>query len=99
MPLSVSTPLARSESVVFAELGDQVVMLDTKAGRYYELDAVGTRVWELLEGRLSMAGLRDALTAEFDVDEETCLNDLSGFLEELAALGLVAAALDGAEGG
>lgn len=92
MPLPVSAPLARSESVVFSELDDQVVMLDSRAGRYYELDVIGARIWMLLKDRLTLAQLRDALTAEYDVDDETCLRDLASFLEELAALGLVAVA-------
>ncbi len=90
MPLPVSAPLARSESVVFSELDDQVVMLDSRAGRYYELDAIGARIWMLLKDRLTLAQLRDALTAEYDVDDETCLGDLVNFLEELVGLGLVA---------
>lgn len=90
MPLPDSAPLARSESVVFSELDDQVVMLDSRAGKYYELDAIGARVWMLLKDSLTLEQLRDALTAEYDVDDETCLRDLASFLEELAALGLVA---------
>ncbi len=92
MSLPISAPLVRSESVVFTELDDQVVMLDPESAKYYELDPVGARIWMLLEDKPSMTELRDALTAEFDVDGETCLNDLADFLDNLAGLGLISAA-------
>lgn len=95
MKLPMSAPLVRSGAAVFTELDDQVVMLDTEGGKYYELDPVGSRVWALLEGEPPMAALRDALTAEFEVDPETCLNDLAEFLEKLVDLGLVAVGQDG----
>ena len=91
------TPLARNEAVVFTELDGEVVMLDAKAGRYYELDSVGSRIWTLLEDKPTMAQLRAALAAEFDVSSETCLEDISHFMNELAKRGLVAEVVDGAE--
>ena len=64
-------------------------MLDVNSGKYYELDTIGARIWVLLEDKPSISMLRDALTAEYDVDSETCLNDLNDFLENLAGLGLI----------
>ena len=89
MSLPASVALARNESVVFTELDDEVVMLDVDSGKYYELDAIGARIWALLEDKPSVASLRDTLTAEYDVDGETCLKDLDGFLGNLAGLGLI----------
>lgn len=89
------TPL-RSKATEFAELDDgTVVLLDIESGRYYEFDPVGSRIWKLLEDSPSMTQLRDALTAEFDVDDATCLDDLADFLGRLAELGLVGAAAEG----
>ena len=66
-------------------------MLDTRSGQYLELDAVGARIWMLLEDGPSMLELRDLLTAEFDVDAETCLNELTEFVEKLVELKLIVA--------
>lgn len=92
--LKASVRIARSESVEFADLGDEVVMLDLDSGKYLELDDIGGRIWMLLESRPTMTALRDALAAEFDVDDETCLNDLAEFIEELAGRGLVVVEAD-----
>ncbi len=92
MNFPVSAPHAHGKAVVYTELDDAtVVLLDTVKGAYYELDAVGSRIWQLLEGGLSAMQLRDALTGEFDVDEPTCLDDLADFLGNLAELGLIVA--------
>ena len=95
MNLSTSVPLTRKKSVVFTELDDQVVMLDTRSGKYLELDSIGSRIWMMLEGEPSMIKLRDALIDEFDVDGETCLSDLAEFVSRLIELELVSVDLDG----
>ena len=79
----------RSEAVVFTELDDLVVMLDTDKGLYYELDGVGSRIWNLLEEEPTVRGLHRALTGEFDVDAETCRDELLTFIEKLHGLSLV----------
>lgn len=94
MAPSNSAPLAHSKSVVFADLGEETVILDTESGKYYELDSVGARIWALLEDKPTMAELRDKLTDEFDVDGETLLKDLSDFLGTLGGYGLIAAACE-----
>lgn len=91
MALPDSVPLVRSKAVAFTDLDGEIVMLDTEGGHYYELDAVGSRIWALLEDEPCMAKLREALTAEYDIDGETCGRDLAEFLGELEELGLVAA--------
>ena len=95
MNLPTFVPLMRKKSVVFTELDDQVVMLDTRSGKYLELDSIGSRIWMMLEGEPSMIKLRDALIDEFDVDEETCLSDLAEFVSRLIELELVSVDLDG----
>ncbi|MDD9936518.1 MAG: PqqD family protein [Myxococcales bacterium] len=61
-----------------------VVVMDEK--QLHRLNGVGTRVWELCDGRTVQA-IADALTAEFRVDEETALADVRGFVDELVGLG------------
>ncbi len=97
MNLPDPASLVRNEAIVFTELDGVVVMLDAKVGRYYELDPVGSRIWTLLEDKPSLVQLRDALTTEFDVSGEACLEELTQFMSELTKRGLVTEAGDGAE--
>lgn len=79
----------RVESVVHAELDEALVMLDLDVGRYYDLDPVARRVWNLLEAESSVASVRDALMTEYAVDGRTCLRDLLAFVGTMAEHGLV----------
>ena len=82
--------LTRAEAMIHADLDDVVVMMDTEEGRYLELDAVGARIWKLLEPGRSIIDIRDALLKEYEVDGDTCLRDLTEFAARLAELGAVA---------
>ncbi|MGD8863260.1 MAG: PqqD family protein [Myxococcales bacterium] len=61
-----------------------VVVLDDK--RLHTLNPVGTRVWELCEGR-SVGEVARVLCEEFEVDEATALRDVQTFVAELRELG------------
>ena len=85
--------LHRNSEIIHAPVGtDDLVMLSVEAGRYYSLNAVGRRLWELLEQPRTISDLRAAINAEFDVDKETCEADIIKFVGEMIDNGLVHAA-------
>lgn len=84
-----SSRVARGEAIIFTELDDTVVMMDVEEGRYYELDPVGARVWDLIESGPRIAEVCEALVAEYDVSPETCRDDVAAFLGRLNHLGVV----------
>ena len=71
--------------VVTREVDGASVLLDTETGRYFTLDAVGTRIWALLSTTTSIEGAYDSLLNEFDVDPQTLRNDLDTLVEVLVA--------------
>jgi hypothetical protein len=78
------------ESVVLAaptqvgcSLGEEVMILNLEDGVYYGLDAVGSRIWELLQKPRSVAEICEVLVEEFEVEKQRCEQDLLGFLREL----------------
>lgn len=83
--------IRRRPTVVGTDVGDLHVLLNDDL-RYLGLDPVATRVWELLAEPRTLDELVDQLTAEYEVDEETCRHDvdllLVSFVEhELVAVG------------
>ena len=50
-------------------LDGEAVLLDLASGTYFGLDAVGTRIWELLDQRQPLAAILDAILDEYDVEE------------------------------
>ena len=47
-PLRPDALLVRSPDQVFGEIDGKVVLMSIENGEYYNLNAVGSRVWELL---------------------------------------------------
>jgi hypothetical protein len=54
------------------------------------LNTVGSRVWELADGRRTVDEIAGVLAQEFDVDMDQARDSASGFVDELAAKGLLA---------
>jgi len=58
-------------------------MMSVENGKYYGLDDIGSRIWELIERPVKVSDLIDTLLERFDVDRETCEIDVLKFLNEL----------------
>jgi hypothetical protein len=75
--------------VLFAVLDEQAVLLNLATGVYHGLDAVGTRIWQLLSEQNSLEGVRAAMLEEFEVQPERLERDLGVFLAEMVERGLL----------
>lgn len=71
------------EDVVSREIEGETVILDLKHGTYFGLDAVGTRIWQLLVEHGRVLPAFEALLTEYDVDEGTLRADLTELLSQL----------------
>lgn len=89
MSIQPTSRVARSEAIVFTELGDVTVMMDAELGNYYELNAVGAKIWALAEFRPRFAEVCEALVAEFEVATETCADEVHAFMDELLRLEVI----------
>ncbi|MEM8994224.1 MAG: PqqD family protein [Acidobacteriota bacterium] len=78
-----------NDDVLFRQLDDEAVLLDLDSQRYFGLDAVGTRLWALLQEDPSLPRAREILLAEFDAGPEVLDGDLEVFLSELVERELV----------
>ncbi|HEY0733678.1 MAG TPA: lasso peptide biosynthesis PqqD family chaperone [Herpetosiphonaceae bacterium] len=87
--ISKSAVVVATKEQVSSDLEGEAVILNLKNGMYYGLDAIGSRIWELLQQPQSVAALRDAIMAEYDVDAERCERDLLALLSNLAEVQLI----------
>lgn len=79
----IKEPLRPSSDAVESRVGDETVLLHLKSGTYFGLDAMGTRIWEMLKEGVSGAEICKRLTEEFDVSQEVAEADARRFLGEL----------------
>jgi hypothetical protein len=76
--------------VLAAHLGDDAVLLDLNAKRYYRLNESAASAFKALEAGEGLDGAIARLLAEFDVDEAEATRAVDTLLTDLAARGLVA---------
>jgi len=81
--------IATNPQAVFCQVAGEAVILDVASGRYFALDAVGTAIWQSLSTPRTLTAVCDAIQAEYDVSRDRCEADVSAFLEQLAAQGLI----------
>lgn len=64
-------------------------MMDIEAGKYFSLNPVATRIWELLENPRSLDELCLLLQKEYDVSEVRCRQETEACIKDLIGFGLV----------
>jgi len=83
-----------SPDVLFRELEGEAVMLDLGSERYFGLDEVGARIWQLLDQHHDVETVVAQVLAEYEVGEEQLRRDLADLIENLVDAGLVTVADD-----
>lgn len=85
----VGGTLRRRERVLAATQGDATVLMDAASGRYFTLNDVAGRIWELLATPRSMGDLVTELAAEYEVLPERLIPDVLTLTERLLELSLL----------
>jgi hypothetical protein len=84
-----ATTLARPGNLVASEIDGEMVILNVDSGHFFQLNQVGSRIWEALETPVTTGALCRAMEDRFEVDEATCRSDLVEFIGLLSQHGLV----------
>ena len=79
----------RTDNVVWRQVADEVVMLDTSRAQYLGVNKTGAALWPLLVEGSSRSALVQALTEHFGIDEATATADTDAFLSSLRELDLL----------
>ncbi len=67
-----------------SRLGTEFVILDAPGSVVRGLNPTGARVWELIDGRRSVAEIASCVASEFGVPAERALHDVAPFVVKLA---------------
>jgi hypothetical protein len=89
MPLDADTAVVRSHDVLGETVGAEVVLLELGADRYFRLNGTGARLWQALEQPTTPRALASLLSSDHGIDTERALGEVEGFLNGLAARGLI----------
>ncbi len=83
--------MKRLREVAWRLIEGEAVIVTPADSMMHSLNEVGTRIWELLDGKRSLADIAATLQSEFEVDEARAEEDAVWFAECLAKKGLVSA--------
>jgi len=78
-----------SQDQVSCDLSGESAILNLKAGVYYGLNEVGTKVWKLIQEPKRVSELWDAILEEYEVEPHRCETDIMALLQDLLDNGLI----------
>ena len=79
--MQMTTVVRRHPSLLASQVNDDVVLFSAERGMYYGTQAVGGRIWSLIQDETSVSDICERVLAEFSVERENC--------EQLETEGLV----------
>lgn len=84
-----STRVTVPTTVMFRDLDGEAVILETRSGRYFGLNEVGTRMWLLLQRHGELEAAYRQLATEYQVAPHELRQDLQEFVTTLASRQLI----------
>ena len=75
---------SKSPSAAYQIIEGEAVIINSSEQMVNVLNPVGSRIWDLADGRKTIAEIAELLAQEFDVSYETALKDAIEFTGDLA---------------
>ena len=77
--------VSRSSEVVSREMGGEMLILVPTSNRLYTLNTVGRKIWESLDGKITIGGIVSMISDEFKIEKGTVQKDVIEFTDDLCA--------------
>ena len=74
--LEENTVCVKSEDVVFRTIEGETIILNIKNSTYYDLNEVGTEIWERTDGEKSIIDIAKDISKIYDVSVEKAKKDI-----------------------
>jgi hypothetical protein len=81
--ISETSIVSRAPDVIATELDGEAVLMSIAGGQCYGFDAIGTRIWSMIERPTPVGEVVAALIDAYDVAADTCRRDVTRLLAEL----------------
>lgn len=81
--------VCQSKDIDATDLDGEKVMMNLELGKYFALNPVGSRIWELMDSEISIQEIINTLLSEYKVDEQVCEKSVLEFLEKLKNANLI----------
>ena len=87
--LTLDSTITQNKETLSSAIDDELVLLSIINNKYYGMDSVGNRIWDLLSKPIVIGDMIAALIKEYDISAAECEKDVFSFLDELCSENLV----------
>ena len=88
--ININNVVSRRNDIDTTDLNGEIVMMDLEKGRYFSLNGVGSRIWEIIEEPIGINKIVDCLLEEYDVNRNECEENVLEFLGKLDDANIIA---------
>jgi hypothetical protein len=89
MSITKNTVVQRRKDALSAQVGDDIVLMNSKVDNYYGLDKIGSDIWQRMEQPIAVERLCAELTSVYEGDAATIETEVLELLERLRQSGLI----------
>ena len=72
-----------NQELLQSEIDGETIMMSIDNGKYYGLNTVASRIWEIIKEEPLFSELIDKLVEEYNIDKLQCEQDTKEFLDNL----------------
>ena len=87
--LTLSSAIERNNEILATAIDGEFVMMSIDTGKYYGLNSVGSRIWELIAQPTSVESVCKTLLGEFSVEKQKCEKEVLDILQQMFQKNLV----------
>ena len=81
--INLNTVVSHRTDIDTTDLNGDIVMMDLEKGKYFSLNGVGSRIWNLVEEPVKVSNVVDSLLEEYDIGRDECEEQVLQFLGKL----------------
>lgn len=81
--INLETIISKNLEIDDTDLDGEKVMMNLDKGQYFMMNKIGSRIWGIIDGIISVSEIIDILINEYDVDKKTCEDTVIDFLGRL----------------
>ena len=81
--INLNTVVSHRTDIDTTDLNGDIVMMDLEKGKYFSLNGVGSRIWNLVGEPVEVSKVIDSLLEEYDIGRDECEKNVLEFLSKL----------------
>lgn len=88
--IHINSKVCQSKEIDATDLNGEKVMMNLDKGKYFALNPVGSRIWDIINKEINVNEIVNILLNEYVIDRETCEKSVVNYLEILKDAELIA---------